>query len=326
MSFTVVPVPRSRLNRSQLAVPGSSRKFIEKAMELAADIVMFDLEDAVAPDEKEQARATVIEAINGLDWGTRTLSVRINGLDTPWMYRDLIELAERAGDRLDLMMIPKVGTAADVYTADVLLTQIEAAKRRTRRIGLELLIESALGMQNVEAIAASSPRIESLHLGPGDYAASTGARTLSIGGPHPGYAVLTDADSAGARQVHWNDMWHYAHCRIVVAARANGLRPIDGPFADFRDAQGLAAAATRTAVLGFDGKWVIHPSQIDVVNRIFTPSEDEVAKARRILAAMAEAQAKGTGAVTLDNRMIDVASIRQAETLVRKADAIAAAT
>lgn len=326
MSFTVVPVPRSRLNRSQLAVPGSSRKFIEKAMELAADIVMFDLEDAVAPDEKEQARATVIEAINGLDWGTRTLSVRINGLDTPWMYRDLIELAERAGDRLDLMMIPKVGTAADVYTADVLLTQIEAAKRRTRRIGLELLIESALGMQNVEAIAASSPRIESLHLGPGDYAASTGARTLSIGGPHPGYAVLTDADSAGARQVHWNDMWHYAHCRIVVAARANGLRPIDGPFADFRDAQGLAAAATRTAVLGFDGKWVIHPSQIDAVNRIFTPSEDEVAKARRILAAMAEAQAKGTGAVTLDNRMIDVASIRQAETLVRKADAIAAAT
>ncbi len=167
-------------------------------MELAADIVMFDLEDAVAPDEKEQARATVIEAINGLDWGTRTLSVRINGLDTPWMYRDLIELAERAGDRLDLMMIPKVGTAADVYTVDVLLTQIEAAKRRTRRIGLELLIESALGMQNVEAIAASSPRIESLHLGPGDYAASTGARTLSIGGPHPGYAVLTDADDARA--------------------------------------------------------------------------------------------------------------------------------
>jgi malyl-CoA/(S)-citramalyl-CoA lyase len=326
VSFTVVPVPRPRLNRSQLAVPGSSRKFIEKARELAADIVMFDLEDAVAPDEKEQARATVIEAINGLDWGARTLSVRINGLDTPWLYRDLIELAERAGDRLDLMMIPKVGTAADVYTADVLLTQIEAAKRRTRRIGLELLIESALGMQNVEAIAASSPRIESLHLGPGDYAASTGARTLAIGGPHPGYAVLTDADSTGARQAHWNDMWHYAHCRIVVAARANGLRPIDGPFADFKDAQGFEAAAMRTAVLGFDGKWVIHPSQIEAVNRIFTPSEDEVAKARRILAAMAAAQAKGTGAVTLDNRMIDVASIRQAETLVRKADAIAAAT
>ena len=222
-------------------------------------------------------------------------------------------------------MLPKVGTAADVYTADVLLTQIEAAKRRTRRIGLELLIESALGMQNVEVIAASSPRVESLHLGPGDYAASTGARTLAIGGPHPGYAVLTDADPSGVRQRHWNDMWHYAHCRIVVAARANGLRPVDGPFADFKDAQGFEAAAMRAAVLGFDGKWVIHPSQIEATNRTFTPSDEEVTKARRILTAMAAAQAKGTGAVTLDGRMIDVASIRQAETLVRKADAITAA-
>ncbi|HYN39401.1 MAG TPA: CoA ester lyase, partial [Rhodospirillales bacterium] len=219
----------------------------------------------------------------------------------------------------------KVGTAGDVYTCDVLLTQIEAATGRDRRIGMELLIESALGMQNVDTIAAASGRVESLHLGPGDYAASTGARTLAIGGPHPGYAVLTDADAAGVRQAHWNDMWHYAHCRLIVAARANGLRPVDGPFADFRDAEGLDAAATRAAVLGFDGKWVIHPDQIQACNRIFTPSDDEVAKARRILAAMADARAKGAGAVTLDGRMIDVASIRQAETLVRKADAIAGA-
>lgn len=325
MSFTAVRAPRFRLNRSQLAVPGSSRKFIDKARTLAADIIMFDLEDAVAPDAKEQARATVIEAINTMDWGTRTLSVRINGLDTPWMYRDLIEVAEQAGDRLDLIMVPKVGTPGDVYTVDVLLTQIEAAKGRSRRIGVELLIESALGMQNVEAIAAASPRLESLHLGSGDYAAATGARTLSIGGPHPGYAVLTDADDSGRRHVHWNDMWHYAHCRLVVAARANGLRPVDGPFADFRDLQGFDAAATRAAVLGCDGKWVIHPSQIEAGNRTFTPSEDEVAKARRILAAMDDARARGLGAVTLDGRMIDVASIRQAEMLVRKADAIAAA-
>jgi malyl-CoA/(S)-citramalyl-CoA lyase len=325
VSFTVVPAPRPRLNRSQLAVPGSSRKFIEKARVLACDIVMFDLEDAVAADEKEQARATVIEAINDIDWGERTLSVRINGLDTPWMYRDLIELAERAGDRLDLVMVPKVGTAGDVYTVDVLLGQIEAAKRRSRRIGIELLIESARGMQNVEAIAAASGRVESLHLGPGDYAASTGARTLSIGGPHPGYVVLTDADAAGVRHAHWNDMWHYAHCRLIVAARANGLRPVDGPFANFRDVDGFHAAATRAAVLGFDGKWVIHPDQIAACNRIFTPSDEEVTKARHILQAMAEAQTKGAGAVTFDGRMIDVASIRQAETLVRKADAIAAA-
>lgn len=325
MSFTTVEPCRHRLNRSQLAVPGSSRRFIEKARALAADVVMFDLEDAVAPDEKEQARRNVIEAINDLDWGARTLSVRINGLDTPWMYRDVIDVAEQAGGRLDLMMLPKVGTAADVYTLDVLLTQIEQAKRRRRRIGIELLIESALGMRNAAAIAAASRRAESLHLGPGDYAASVGARTLSIGGPHPGYAVLTDAGPDGARARHWNDMWHYPLANLIVAARAAGLRPIDGPFADFRDEAGLSAAATRAAVLGCDGKWVIHPDQITIVNALFTPSADEVARARRILEAMREAERAGAGAVTLDGRMIDVASIRQAETLVGKADAIAAA-
>ena len=323
MSFTQVPPPRPRLNRSQLAVPGSSARFIDKARMLPADIVMFDLEDAVAPDEKDAARRNVIGAINDLDWGRRTLSVRINGLDTPFMYRDLIEVAEQAGERLDLMMVPKVGTAADVYAIDLLLTQIEAAKQRSKRIGIELLIESALGLRNVEAIAQASPRIESLHFGPGDYAASTGARTLAIGGPVPGYRVLSDPDGTGARHAHWNDMWHYPLSRIVVAARAAGLRPVDGPFADFRDQEGFQAAATRSAVLGFDGKWVIHPSQIERANAIFTPPDADVAKARRLLTAMQEAQARGAGAVTLDGRMIDVASIRQAETLVRKADAIA---
>lgn len=323
MSFTQVPPPRPRLNRSQLAVPGSSARFIDKARMLPADIVMFDLEDAVAPDEKDAARRNVIGAINDLDWGRRTLSVRINGLDTPFMYRDLIEVAEQAGERLDLVMVPKVGTAADVYAIDLLLTQIEAAKQRSKRIGIELLIESALGLRNVEAIAQASPRIESLHFGPGDYAASTGARTLAIGGPVPGYRVLSDPDGTGARHAHWNDMWHYPLSRIVVAARAAGLRPVDGPFADFRDQEGFQAAATRSAVLGFDGKWVIHPSQIERANVIFTPPDADVAKARRLLTAMQEAQARGAGAVTLDGRMIDVASIRQAETLVRKADAIA---
>lgn len=325
VSLTSPAAQHPRLNRSQLAVPGSSRRFIDKARAVPADIVMFDLEDAVAPDEKEAARRTVIEAINGLDWGTRTLSVRINGLDTPWMYRDLIEVAEQAGARLDLIMVPKVGNAGDVYTVDVLLSQIEAALGRPRRIGIEVLVESALGLTHIDAIAAASDRIESLHLGPGDYCASIGARTLSIGGPHPGYGVLTDADADGRRRMHWNDLFHYVHCRLIVAARARGLRPVDGPFADFRDREGFRAAAMRAAVLGCDGKWVIHPDQVAAANEIFTPSADEVARARRILEAMAGAQAAGAGAVTLDGRMIDVASIRQAEVLVRKADAIAAA-
>jgi malyl-CoA/(S)-citramalyl-CoA lyase len=325
VSFTPVQTSRPRLNRSQLAVPGSSPRFIEKARSIPADIIMFDLEDAVAPDEKVQARRNVVQAIRDLDWGERTLSVRINGLDTPFMYRDLIEVAEQAGDRLDLVMVPKAGTAGDVYAVDVLLTQIEAAKGRTKRIGIELLIESALGMRNIDAIAAASPRIESLHFGSGDFAASIGARTLSIGGPHPGYRVLADADETGARAAYWNDMWHYPMMRMIVAARAHGLRPIDGPFADFKDPDGFRSAATRSAVLGCDGKWVIHPSQVELANVIYTPAEEEVSRARRILEAMRDAQKSGAGAVTLDGRMIDVASIRQAEAIVRKADAIAAA-
>jgi malyl-CoA/(S)-citramalyl-CoA lyase len=325
VSLTQVQPCRQRLNRSQMAVPGSSRKFIDKARSIPADVIMFDLEDAVAPDEKEQARRNVIEAVNDLDWGARTLSVRVNGLDTPWMYRDVIEVAEQAGHRLDLIMLPKTGTAADVYALDVLLTQVELATRRERRTGIEVLIESALGMRNADAIAQASPRLESLHFGPGDYAASIGARTLGIGAPHPGYAVLADADASGARQAHWNDMSHFPIASLVVAARAAGLRPIDGPFADFKDAEGFSSAAMRSAVLGCDGKWVIHPSQVDAANAIFTPSEEEVARARRILASMRDAGRAGAGAVTLDGRMIDVASIRQAETLVRKADAIEAA-
>lgn len=324
MSFTLVVPCRPRPNRSQLAVPGSNPRFLQKATSSAADIILFDLEDGVAPDEKAQARRNVIEAINTLEWGDRTLSVRINGLDTPFMYRDVIEVVEQAGARLDLLMIPKAGTAADIYTVDVLITQIEAAMGRGPRIGIEILIESALGMENIGAIAAASRRTESLHLGPGDYAASTGARTMTIGGPHPGYHVLTDADADGARHAHWNDMWHFALSRIVVAARAHGLRPVDGPFADFRDEAGFRAAAGRAAILGCEGKWCIHPSQIDLANEIFTPSADEIAKARRILAAMEDAHMQRKGAVTLDGRMIDIASIRQAETIVRKWEAIAA--
>jgi malyl-CoA/(S)-citramalyl-CoA lyase len=221
-------------------------------------------------------------------------------------------------------MIPKVGTAADVYAVDVLVTQIEQAKSRKKRLGFELIIETALGMANINEIAAASKRNESLHFGVADYAASTRARTTAIGGPNVDYVVLTDPDAGGGRLTHWGDMWHYAIARIVVAARANGLRPIDGPFGDFSDAEGFKAQARRAAVLGCDGKWAIHPSQIVLANEIFTPPAKDVDRARRILAAMAEAESAGRGAVSLDGRLIDLASIRQAQNLVATADRIAA--
>jgi malyl-CoA/(S)-citramalyl-CoA lyase len=322
MSFKTVEQAKARLNRSELAVPGSNPKLFEKAAASNADVVFLDLEDAVAPDEKEQARKNVIQAINDIDWGSKTLSLRINGLDTHYMYRDVVDVLEQGGDRLDMIMIPKVGTPSDVYAFDMLVTQIETAMRRKKRIGLELIIETALGMQNVEAIASASPRLESLHFGVADYAASTRARTTNIGGPNPDYAVLTDKDANGARQVHWGDMWHYAIARIVVAARANGLRPIDGPFGDFQDPEGFRAQAHRSAVLGCEGKWAIHPSQIDLANEVFSPSEADVKKAQRIIDAMAQAQKEGKGAVALDGRLIDIASIRQAQVLVEKAKQI----
>lgn len=324
MSFTVVEQCTPRLNRSELAVPGSNMKFLEKATQSPADVIFLDLEDAVAPPDKEQARKNVIAALNDLEWGGRTLSVRINGLDTSYMYRDVVDVLEQAGDKLDLIMIPKVGTAADVYAVDMLVSQIEQAKGYRKRIGFELIIETALGMQNIHEIARASSRNESLHFGVADYAASTRARTTGIGGPHPEYHVLTDPDEAGHRQRHWGDMWHYAISRLVVAARANGLRPLDGPFGNFSDADGFRAQAMRAAVLGCEGKWAIHPSQVELANALFSPSEAEVTQARRILEAMEQAEKEGRGAVALDGRLIDIASIKQAQVMVTKAERIAA--
>jgi malyl-CoA/(S)-citramalyl-CoA lyase len=322
MSFTIVEQCPPRLQRSELAVPGSSPQLFEKAARSEADAVFLDLEDAVAPDQKVQARKNVIEALNEIDWGAKTLTVRVNGLDTHYMYRDVIEVIEQGGERLDLIMVPKVGTAADVYAVDMLITQCEAAVGRSKRLGLSHIIETALGMANVDAIAGASPRNEALHFGVADYAASTRARTTNIGGPNPSYAILTDAVDGEPRQVHWGDMWHYALARMVVAARAHGLRPIDGPFGDFSDPEGYRFAARRAAALGCEGKWAIYPSQIGLAHEVMTPPEAEVAKARRILEAMAQARAEGKGAVSLDGRLIDIASIRQAEALVAKAEQI----
>jgi malyl-CoA/(S)-citramalyl-CoA lyase len=323
MSFTVIDQAPARLNRSELAVPGSNPKLFEKAASSAADVVFLDLEDAVAPDDKPQARKNIVKALNDVDFGDKTISVRINGLDTHYMYRDVVDVLEQGGDRLDLIMIPKVGTAADVYAVDMLVTQVEDAMGRKKRIGFELIIETALGMANIHEIAAASPRNESLHFGVADYAASTKARTTSIGGPNPMYGVLTDAEEGSERQYHWGDMWHYGIARLVVAARAHGLRPIDGPFGDFSDPDGFRAQANRAAVLGCEGKWAIHPSQIDLANEVNSPSKAEVDKAKRILQAMKQAQKEGKGAVSLDGRLIDIASIKQAEVLVKKSRMIA---
>lgn len=321
MSFTIIEQATARLHRSELAVPGSNPGMFEKAAKSAADIVFLDVEDAVAPDDKAQARRNIIQGLNDIDWGNKTTMVRINGLDTHYMYRDVVDIVE-ACPRLDMILIPKVGTPADVYAIDMMVTQIETAMGRSKRIGFEVLIETALGMANVEAIAQSSKRLEAMSFGVADYAASTRARTTVIGGVNKDSGVLTDRDADGHREYFWTDPWHAAQTRMMVACRAYGLRPIDGPFGDFSDTDGYLAAANRAAVLGYEGKWAIHPSQIELANQVYTPSEAEVTRARRIMQAMDEAAKAGKGAVSLDGRMIDIASIRMAEALLAKADQI----
>jgi malyl-CoA/(S)-citramalyl-CoA lyase len=325
MSFTTIEQAQPRLHRSELAVPGTNPALFAKAAKSGADIIFLDCEDAVAPDDKEQARVNIIQGLNELDWGSKTMMVRINGLDTHYMYRDVVDIVE-ACPRLDMILIPKVGVAADVYAVDMLVTQIESARKRAKRIGFEVLIETALGMANVEAIAQSSRRLEAMSFGVADYAASTRARTTVIGGVNKDCGVLSDKDGDNPRQYFWSDPWHAAQTRMLVACRAYGLRPIDGPFGDFGDPEGFIAAANRAAVLGYEGKWAIHPSQIELANQVFTPSAADVTKARRILTAMAQAAKEGRGAVSLDGRLIDIASIRMAEALIAKADAITGAT
>lgn len=312
MSHTLHPPRRPRLQRSELAVPGSNPEFIEKAADSDADFVFLDLEDAVAPPEKEQARKNIIQALQDIDWEARgkTVSVRINGLDTHYMYRDVVEVVEQAGDRLHTVLVPKVGVPADLYTVEALLNQIEQAKGFERPIGIEALIETALGMANVEAIAASGGRLEALHFGVADYAASLRARTVSIGGLNPDYP---------------GDQWHAALSRMIVACRAYGLRAIDGPFGDFSDPDGYLAGARRAAALGAEGKWAIHPSQVELANEVFTPPDKEVERARRIVEELRKAEREGRGAAALDGKMIDAASERMAQTVITVDDAIRSA-
>ena len=321
MSFTSIPSKPTRVNRSQLFVPGSKPDLFKKASESNADIICLDLEDAVAPQDKDAAKQNVIKALNDHDFGTKTISVRINGLDTYYCYRDVVDLMENTGERLDLIMIPKVGVPEDVYAIDMLVTQIEDKTNREKKIGFELIVETSMGITNLDRIITGSKRIESLHFGYADYAASVRMRTTNIGGSNQDYSILTD-EINGNRKVHWNDMWHYPISKMTTIGRAHGLRIIDGPYGDFSDPEGFKSHAKRTAILGCEGKWAIHPSQVDLANEVFTLPEKEVQKARDIINAMKKAQESGAGAATLNGKLIDAASIRQAEQIIEQTDLI----
>jgi len=310
MSFSLQPTPVSRPNRCQLFGPGSRVALFEKMAASAADVINLDLEDSVAPSDKDTARENVIQATHDVDWGTKTLSVRINGLDTPYWYRDVVDLLERASDRLDQIMIPKVGCAADVYAVDALVTAIETAKGRNKPITFEVIIESAAGITHVEEIAASSPRLAAMSLGAADFAASMGMQTTGIGGTQDNYYMLHGETK------HWSDPWHWAQAAIVAACRTHGILPVDGPVGDFSDDAGFRAQARRSAILGMVGKWAIHPKQIALSNEVFTPSKAAFAEASEILEAMKLAKANGEGATVYKGRLVDIASIKQAEVIV----------
>lgn len=299
-----------RPERSVLATPASSRPMIEKALASAADAVFLDLEDAVAPAAKAAARESAIWAVRELNWGAKPRFVRINALDTPFFYRDVIDIGEAVADRLDLVLVPKVNRPEDVYVVATLLGQIEAGLGVESRIGLEVQIETAEGLVNCERIAAASPRIKALVFGPGDFAASVRMPGAAIGTPDEWDAVY-----AGHR-------FHHVMQRIVVAGRAAGVRVIDGPFADYPDREGLRRSCLAARALGFDGKWCIHPSQIDVVNEVFAPTAAETAWARRVVAAYEAAGQEGKGAIALDGRMIDAASLRMARSTLTQAAAV----
>ncbi len=310
MSYTLYNLRKARLHRSELAVPGSNPTMFEKALNSEADYIFLDLEDAVAPPEKIKARANIIAALKEMDWSGagKTVSIRINGLDTHYMYRDVVELIEEVGQHIDTILVPKVGVPADLYMVDAMLSQIEQAKGfEPGRIGLEALIETAIGMANVEDVAKYPNRIEALHFGVADYAASLRSRTVVIGGLNPDYP---------------GDQWHASLTRMLIACRSYGLRAIDGPFGGIDDPEGYMLSARRAAALGYEGKWAIHPSQIKMANEVFSPTDKEVEKAERMVIALKEAEAQGKGAASLDGKMIDAASERMARNVIATSDAI----
>jgi citrate lyase subunit beta / citryl-CoA lyase len=294
-----------RARRSELSTPGSSEKMMEKAAASDADLVFLDLEDAVAPSEKVASRAKVVTALTTLDWGRKTRAMRMNALDTQWAYEDVIHVVEESQGCLDLIIVPKVKCAADVRWVDILLTQIEMKLGREKPVALEVLIEEVEAMVNVEEIARSSTRLEALIFGPGDYSASQGVRVGSIGGEANRYP---------------GDLWHYARNKIVIAARAAGIEAVDGPYANFRKPDGYREECQRSLTLGFVGKWAIHPSQIEIANDVYSPTKEEVERARAMVADYAKAEAEGLGSIAVNGVMVDAASARLMRNVIRKAD------
>ena len=299
------PQPR-RPRRCQLSVPGSSEKMMAKAAGLDLDHVFLDLEDAVAPSAKADARGLVVEAINGLEWQPRTVCVRINDVETEWCHDDIIEVVTGAGAKLDTLMLTKAKRAADVIFVHLMLDQLEMKLGLTRRIGIECLIEEVEGMMNVDEIAACSDRLECLVFGMGDYSASQQMQIATVGGSG-GYPP---------------DLWHYPRYQMTIACRANGIDPVDGPYANFRNPEAYRKEAERAHALGMAGKWAIHPSQIELANEVFTPSAADVASARAQKAAYDEALAQGIGSINVDGVMVDAASIRIVQNTIDRADLI----
>jgi citrate lyase subunit beta/citryl-CoA lyase len=293
-----------RARRCQLSVPGSSEKMLEKAAGLDVDHVFLDLEDAVAPSAKPDARGKIVFALNEFKWKPRTLCVRINDVETPWCHDDIIEVVTGAGGKLDTIMLTKAKRAEDVMFVHLLLDQLERKLGLPKRIGIECLIEEVEGMMNVDAIAACSDRLECLVFGMGDYSASQQMQLGNVGetGPYPG------------------DIWHYPRYQMTIACRANGLDPVDGPYANFRNPEGYRREAERAHALGMIGKWAIHPSQVEIAQDVFSPSADAVAKARKAKAAYDDALAQGLGAINVDGVMVDAASIRIVQSTLDRAD------
>ena len=296
-----------RVQSSELSVPATSPHFCQKAAQGPADSIFLDLEDAVAPNRREEGRANAVKALNDVDWGTKIVSVRVNGLDTPWAIADIMAVARCP--RLDMILLPKVQTSEDVRFVDRLLGCLELETPRERRVGIEILIETTRGLAEVEAIAASSPRLEGIIFGVGDYSIELENFDTVFGAPNPEYAV------GGAE----NDQWHFALARIANACRAHGLRPIDGPFANYGDPDAYRASAIRARALGFEGKWAIHPSQVAIANEIFSPTPAQIAWARRIADRMAAAASDGQGAIGIEGVLIDRAHVKLAEKILARA-------
>ena len=315
----------NKLNRSELAVPACRKEFFEKAAKSNSDIVFLDLEDSVSYNEKDKARKFAVEAINDIEWGNKVISVRVNGFNTGFIKDDIEFIVSNASKKLDLLMIPKIEKAEDIQEINELVSRFED-KEADNKIGFELIIETALGLINIEKLATACERNESLHFGSADLAASIGAKVTNIGGMNCNYGVLEESmesnKNKSSRNFYLNDMWHYASFKILLTAKAFDLRAIDCPYGNFKDSEGFIASAKKSYSLGFDGKMVIHPDQIDLANKIYAPTLQEIDEAKNILDEMEKANENGKGAVAINGKLLDIVSIKQAKNILDTANKV----